>query len=208
MKIPPATYDGGLDPIIEVLSREFAGTFSWGTVARIVEDTAARWCDVPITSFVPTFTHRFARERLRAVALVGGYLNKDVPQVLFVCDQNAGHSQMAAALLAHRAQGRLSARSAGWAPAPRIYHQVLKVMDEVKIDLAEEFPKPLSHEMVRAADVVITLGCGDVCPIYPHVRYLDWNLRGPAGKELEELRSVRDEIDARVRGFLPELLEG
>ncbi|MDP8930504.1 MAG: arsenate reductase ArsC [Actinomycetota bacterium] len=209
MKIRPASDDGALDAIVEVLSREFAGTFSRGTVARIVQDTAARWRDAPITPFVPTFTHRFARERLRAVALLGGgHVSKEVPQVLFVCVQNAGRSQMAAALLAHHARGRVGARSAGSAPAPQIYYQVLKAMDEVKIHLAEEFPKPLTHQMVRAADVLITMACGDVCPIYPDVRYLNWDLPDPAEKELEEVRAVRNEIDARVREFLTELLEG
>lgn len=209
MKIRPTTGDADyVDSIINVLSREFAGTFSRDTVARVVEDTAARWRDAAITVFVPTLIHRFTRERLRAVALVGGRLKKEVPEVLFVCVHNAGRSQMGAALLAHHAGGRVNARSAGSAPAPQIYYQVLKAMDEVKIDLTNEFPKPLTHEMVQAADVVITMGCGDVCPIYPGVRYVDWDLPDPAGKELEEVRSVRDEIDDRAREFLTELLEG
>lgn len=209
VKIAPTNGDGDrFDSIVDVLSREFAGTFSRGTVARVVDDAGARWRDAPIKVFVPTLIHRFARDRLQTAASVAGRLKQEVPEVLFVCVQNAGHSQMGAALITHLAGGRLNARSAGSAPTPRSYLQVLKAMDEVKIDLTSEFPKPLTHDMVRSADVVVTMGCGDVCPIYPGVRYVDWDLPNPSGKELEEVRSLRDEIGARAREFLAELLEG
>lgn len=207
-KSRPATGDADyLDSIVAVLSPEFAGIFSRDTVAQAVEETAARWRQAPITVFVPTLIHRFTKERLRAVALGGGRLKKEVPEVLFVCAQNAGRSQMAEALLSHHASGRVRARSAGSAPAPQVYYHVLKAMDEVKIDLADEFPKPLATEMVQAADVVVTMGCGNVCPLYPNVRYIDWDLPDPDGKELEEVRAVRDEIDARVQQLLAELLQ-
>jgi protein-tyrosine-phosphatase len=129
----------------------------------------------------------------------------DVPEVLFLCVHNAGRSQMAAALLDWRAQGRVHVRSAGSAPASEINPAVLTAMEELGLDLSKEFPKPLTDEVVRAADVVITMGCGDACPIYPGKRYLDWELDDPAGKSVEEVRVIRDEIDRRVQALLDEL---
>ena len=130
---------------------------------------------------------------------------KTVPEVLFVCVQNAGRSQMAAALLNRRAEGRVHIRSAGSMPADRINPAVVEALDELGIDVAEEFPKPLSDEVVRAADVVITMGCGDACPIYPGKRYEDWQVDDPDGKELPAVRVIRDEIDARVAKLLGEI---
>jgi arsenate reductase len=129
----------------------------------------------------------------------------DVPEVLFVCVHNAGRSQMAAALLDHHAAGRIRVRSAGSAPADSINPAVVTAMDELGLDLAKEFPKPLTSEAVRSADVVITMGCGDACPIFPGKRYLDWQLPDPAGKTIDEIRPIRDEIDHRVRELLAEL---
>ena len=130
----------------------------------------------------------------------------DVPEVLFVCVHNAGRSQMAAALLDHHAHGRVRVRSAGSAPGNEINPAVMAAMDEVGLDLSKEFPKPLTDEFVQAADVVITMGCGDACPFYPGKRYLDWELEDPAGKSLADVRPIRDEIDRRVLGLLEELL--
>ena len=129
----------------------------------------------------------------------------DVPEVLFVCVHNAGRSQMAAALLDWRAEGRVHVRSAGSAPADEINPSVVTAMEELGLDLSKEFPKPLTDDVVRAADVVITLGCGDACPIYPGKRYLDWELDDPAGKSLDDVRPIRDEIDRRVQSLLAEL---
>ena len=129
----------------------------------------------------------------------------EVPEVLFVCVHNAGRSQMAAGLLDRYAGGQVRVRSAGSTPADQINPTVLQAMAEVGVDLSKEFPKPLTDEAVREADVVITMGCGDACPIYPGKRYLDWDLPDPAGKPLEEVRPIRDEIDRRVRGLLAEL---
>ncbi|MBV9651686.1 MAG: arsenate reductase ArsC [Pseudonocardiales bacterium] len=129
----------------------------------------------------------------------------NVPEVLFVCVHNAGRSQMAAALLAHHADHRVQVRSAGSTPAEKINPAVLAAMAEVGLDLSNEFPKPLTDDAVQTADVVITMGCGDACPIYPSKRYLDWNLPDPAGKTLAEIRPIRDEIDRRVRVLLNEL---
>jgi L-amino acid N-acyltransferase YncA/protein-tyrosine-phosphatase len=132
----------------------------------------------------------------------------EIPEVLFVCVHNAGRSQMAAALLGHHAAGRVRVRSAGSAPADEVNPAVVRVMDELGIDLSKAFPKPLTGEAVEAADVVITMGCGDVCPVFPGKRYLDWQLPDPAGRPVEEVRPIRDEIDRRVRGLLDELLPG
>jgi arsenate reductase (thioredoxin) len=132
----------------------------------------------------------------------------DPPEVLFVCVHNAGRSQMAAALLDHHAAGRVRVRSAGSAPAGTVDPAVIAVMDELGLDLTREFPKPLTTEAVRSADVVITMGCGDACPVFPGKRYLDWRLGDPAGKPVDQVRLIRDEIDARVRELLGELSSG
>ena len=130
----------------------------------------------------------------------------DVPEVLFVCVHNAGRSQMAAALLDHHAGGRVRVRSAGSAPADKLNPAVVEALAEVGLDISKEFPRPLTDEAVRAADVVITMGCGDACPFYPGKRYLDWKLEDPAGKPVEEVRPIREEIDGLVRELLAELL--
>jgi protein-tyrosine-phosphatase len=128
-----------------------------------------------------------------------------VPEVLFVCTHNAGRSQMAAALLHHHVAGRVTVRSAGSAPADSINPAVVQAMVEIGLDLSHEFPKPLTDDAVRAADVVITMGCGDACPIFPGKRYLDWDVLDPAGRTLDQIRPIRDEIDRRVRALLTEL---
>ncbi|HEX8768403.1 MAG TPA: arsenate reductase ArsC [Jatrophihabitans sp.] len=127
------------------------------------------------------------------------------PVVLFVCVHNAGRSQMAAALLEHRAAGRVQVRSAGSSPADRLNPAVVAAMDEIGIDLSARSPQRLTDEAVSAADVVVTMGCGDACPVYPGKRYLDWQLDDPAGLPVEEVRPIRDDIDRRVRGLLNEL---
>jgi arsenate reductase (thioredoxin) len=128
------------------------------------------------------------------------------PEVLFVCVHNAGRSQMAAGLLELRSQGRVHVRSAGSAPADEINPNAVAALEELGVDMSEEFPKPLTDEAVRAADVVVTMGCGDACPIYPGKRYEDWELDDPAGQDLETVRRIRDEIDRRVQRLIGELL--
>ena len=132
-------------------------------------------------------------------------MKADVPEVLFVCVHNAGRSQMAAALLDRLGGGRVRVRSAGSEPARSLNPTVVEAMREVGIDISQEFPKPLSDGAVRAADAVITMGCGDSCPIYPGKRYEDWDLEDPAGKDLGTVRRIRDEIEARVTLLLAEL---
>jgi protein-tyrosine-phosphatase len=129
------------------------------------------------------------------------------PEVLFVCVHNAGRSQMAAGLVELRSEGRVRVRSAGSAPADQIHAAVIVAMDELGVDLRREVPKPLTDDAVRAADVVITMGCGDACPVYPGKRYEDWELDDPAGQDLETVRRIRDEIDERVTSLVRELLE-
>jgi arsenate reductase len=128
------------------------------------------------------------------------------PEVLFVCVHNAGRSQMAAALLDHHARGRVVVRSAGSTPADEVNPAVVEVMSELEIDLSNEFPKPLTDDAVEGSDVVVTMGCGDACPIFPGKRYLDWELDDPAGMTVDQVRPIRDEIDRRVNVLLTELL--
>ena len=129
----------------------------------------------------------------------------NIPEVLFVCTHNAGRSQMAAALLAREAAGRVRVTSAGSQPADQLNPAVVQAMAEIGLDISREFPKPLTNDKVRAADVVITMGCGDACPIYPGKRYLDWDLPDPAGLDLAAVRPIRDEINQRVRALVAEL---
>jgi arsenate reductase (thioredoxin) len=129
-----------------------------------------------------------------------------VPEVLFVCVHNAGRSQMAAALLDLKAGGRVRVRSAGSDPADRLNPAVVEALGEIGADISKEFPKPITDEAVRAADTVITMGCGDACPIYPGKRYEDWELEDPAGKDIETVRQIRDQIAERVERLLSELV--
>ena len=202
-----------LDPVTQAhlvkvvgdLAAEFQGIFSRETVERYVQESLEQFEKARVPDFVPVLVYRFSRERLNALGQAEGSIAKDVPEVLFVCVQNAGRSQIAAALLNHRAGGRVHVRSAGSAPAEEINAVVVEALQEVGVDVSQQFPKPLTDEVVRAADAVVTMGCGDACPIYPGKRYLDWEIEDPAGKELPTIRAIRDEIDARVVALLEEL---
>ena len=187
------------------LAEEFRGIFSPETVRETVVASAGTWPDPDVQLYIPILTERFARERLTAAAQAGGMIMREVPEVLFVCVHNAGRSQMAAALLDHHAQGRVHVRSAGSTPADEINPAVVEAMAEVGLDLSHEFPKPLTTEVVEAADVVITMGCGDACPVFPGKRYLDWELTDPSRLPVQEVRPIRDEIDRRVQALLAEL---
>jgi protein-tyrosine-phosphatase len=190
---------------LESLEEEFAGIFSSETVERFMAESLVGLEAARIKDFVPLFVHRFARERLRALGQVEGTIAKEVPEVLFVCVENAGRSQMAAALMDHYADGRVHVRSAGSAPGERINPDVVAAMDELGIDVSKEFPKPMTDEVVEAADAVVTMGCGDACPIYPGKRYEDWELDDPAAADLEGVRRIRDEISGRVKSLLAEV---
>jgi arsenate reductase (thioredoxin) len=196
---------GHLEKGLEALRDEFAGVFSSETVERFMAESLEALTSTRIKDFVPLFVHRFARERLRALGQVEGMFAKTVPEVLFVCVQNAGRSQMAAALLDHYAEGRVHVRSAGSDPADRINPNVVRAMAELGIDIGKEFPKPMTDEVVQAADAVITMGCGDACPIYPGKRYEDWEVEDPAEADLDGVRRIRDDIGDRVRRLLGEV---
>ena len=196
---------GHLEKGLERLREEFAGTFSAETVERFMAESVAALGGARLKDFVPLFVHRFARERLRALGQVEGTIAKTVPEVLFVCVQNAGRSQMAAALLDHYAAGRVHVRSAGSAPADEINPDVITAMSELGLDVSKEFPKPMTDEVVQAADAVITMGCGDACPIYPGKRYEDWEVDDPAEADLDGVRRIRDDIGERVRTLLAEV---
>jgi arsenate reductase (thioredoxin) len=196
---------GHLEKGLERLRAEFAGTFSPETVERFMAESLEALGGARLKNFVPLFVHRFARERLRALGQVEGTIAKTVPEVLFVCVQNAGRSQMAAALLDHYAEGRVHVRSAGSAPAEEINPAVVTAMSEVGIDVSKEFPKPMTDEVVQAADAVITMGCGDACPIYPGKRYEDWEVADPAEANLDGVRRIRDDISERVKQLLADL---
>jgi protein-tyrosine-phosphatase len=190
----------------ERLADEFAGIFSQETIARYMAESQDLLGETKLNVFVPVLAHRFARERLKALAQAEGILDKDQPEVLFVCVHNAGRSQMAAGLVKLRSQGRIRVRSAGSTPGEEINPNAITALEELGVDMSEEFPKPLTDEVVRAADVVITMGCGDACPIYPGKKYEDWELDDPEGQDLETVRRIRDEIDARVQKLIAELL--
>ncbi len=190
---------------VDVLADEFAGVFSRETIDAYVEESLDRFADARFEEFVPLLVERFSRERLRALAQVEGKMTKEVPEVLFVCVHNSGRSQMAAGLLDKLAEGRVHVRSAGSDPAHELNLNAINAMEEVGVDISQEFPKPLTTEVVQAADAVITMGCGDACPIYPGKRYEDWDLEDPADKDLETVRRIRDEIREHVETLIAAL---
>jgi arsenate reductase len=195
-----------LRQVADRLADEFSGIFSEETIARYLTESTELLDEAKVMVYVPVLAHRFARERLNALAQAERILEKDQPEVLFVCVQNAGRSQMAAGLLKLRSEGRINVRPAGSAPAGEINPNTVTALEEVGVDLSEAFPKPLTDEVVRAADVVITMGCGDACPIYPGKKYEDWVLDDPAEQDLETVRRIRDLIDERVQKLIGELL--
>lgn len=188
------------------LQREFTGTFGPETIERFVVDSLEQLLpSAKITSFLPVLAERFARERLRALGKVDGSLPSTVPGVLFLCVHNAGRSQMAAGWLRHLGGERVAVYSGGSEPTSEINRAAVEVMAEVGIDITAEFPKPWTDEVVQAADVVITMGCGDACPLYPGKRYEDWELEDPAGQDLAAVRPIRDEIRRRVEALMSSL---
>jgi protein-tyrosine-phosphatase len=198
---------GHLEKGLASLREEFAGIFSSETIERFMVESLHALAGARLKDFVPLFVHRFARERLRALGQVEGSIAKAVPEVLFICVQNAGRSQMAAALLDHYAEGRVHVRSAGSDPADRINPDVVTAMAELGIDVTREFPKPMTDEVVQAADAVITMGCGDACPIYPGKHYEDWQVDDPAEADLDGVRRIRDDIGERVRRLLADVTQ-
>ena len=201
-----ADLDGVLARVADRLDDSFKGIFSKETIERYVKESYALLdSNATVKVHLPSLTERFAKDRLSALAQSQEKIVKEKPEILFVCVHNAGRSQMAAALALKISNGGVSVRSAGSAPSDSIPDTVYAAMDEIGLSLAEAFPKPLTDEVVRAADVVITMGCGDACPIYPGKRYEDWELRDPAVLDADGVKSVRDDIETRIRTLLTEL---
>jgi arsenate reductase (thioredoxin) len=197
-----------LEATVAKLSDEFRGVFSRETVARYLGESYAQVGDRRTVgpNFLPVVIARFAREQLWAIAQSEGRVEKALPEVLFVCERNAGRSQMAAALADHLSLGWVAVRSAGSHPEEQIDPVVVEAMHELGVDVRLEFPKPLTDAVVRAADVVVTLGCGDACPVYPGRRYQDWPMPDPAGRPLEVVRRIRHELYHRVWKLLESLV--
>jgi len=191
---------------VEDLSARFAGMVSAETVERMVfESYAALGRTARVKTHLPVLACRFATSRLTALAQAKGVLPKEAPEVLFICVQNAGRSQMAAAMVEHFSEGRVHVRSAGSMPADTIDPVVLDVLGTRGMVVTDAFPKPLTDDVVQAADVVITMGCGDACPVYPGKRYLDWAVADPAGQDRTAVDAIAQDIETRVRGLLAEL---
>jgi arsenate reductase (thioredoxin) len=188
------------------LEREFDGIFGPETVERFIIDSLEKLAPTAtVTTFLPLLTERFARERLEALAKVEGLQISDRPSVLFMCVHNAGRSQMAAGWLRHLAGDRITVYSGGSEPADQINPAAIAAMAEVGIDITREFPKPWTDEIVRAADVVVTMGCGDACPLFPGKRYEDWQLDDPAGQDVAAVIPIRDDIRHRVEQLMASL---
>ena len=188
------------------LHREFEGIFATETIELFLASSYEQFASqARIPTYLVLFAERFARQRLKALAKVEGKHRDGVPIVLFLCTHNAGRSQMALGWFNYLASGRAIAWSGGSEPGIEINPAAVEAMREVGIDITEEYPKPWTDEIVQAADVVVTMGCGDACPLFPGKRYEDWELDDPAGKTIDAVRPVRDEIERRVRVLLAEL---
>jgi arsenate reductase (thioredoxin) len=188
------------------LSRDFAGTFNEETIERFLSSSYDQFAGTAtITRFLPLLAERFARQRLQALARVEGSIKDGKPVVLFLCTHNAGRSQMALGFFQHYAGDAAIAWSGGSEPGDEVNASAIEVMRERGVDIAAEYPKPWTDEVVQAADVVITMGCGDACPVFPGKRYEEWTIDDPAGLGPDAVRPLRDKIEARVLSLLKEL---
>ncbi len=188
------------------LADEFEGSFGAETIERFLHTSYDQFAGrATVATFLPLLAERFARQQLKALAKVEGLQDDGVPIVLFLCVHNAGRSQMAMGFFQHLAGDRAIAWSGGSEPGSHVNPAAIAAMRERGIDIATEFPKPWSDDIVRAADVVITMGCGDACPIFPGKRYEEWTLNDPEGRTVEEVRPIRDDIERRVRVLLDQV---
>ena len=188
------------------LSGEFDGTFGKETIDRFLHSSYEEFAGrATIPNFLPLLAERFARQRLKALAKIEQPDTNAAPVVLFLCTHNAGRSQMAMGFLQHLAGDGAVAWSGGSQPSSTINPAAVEAMAERGIDISQEYPKPWTDEVVRAADVVVTMGCGDACPIFPGRRYEEWELPDPAGLDVAAVRPIRDEIENRVRILLRQL---
>ena len=194
-----------INAALDRLERDFRGIFNRETIERFIYDSAARLGEAKVTTYVPIIAERFAKERLKALARVEGRMLTTIPSVLFLCTHNAGRSQIAAGWVKQLVGDRVLVWSGGSDPTSEVNPAAIEAMNEVGIDIAQEFPKPWTDEIVRAADVVVTMGCGDACPIYPGVRYIDWEVDDPAEVGLDAVRAIRDDIEGRVRTLVEEM---
>jgi arsenate reductase (thioredoxin) len=179
--------------------------FAEETIQRFMSESYESLAGARVKGFIPLFVERYTRQRLRAHARVEGKSTETTPMIVFLCVHNAGRSQMAAGWAQRLGGDAVEVFSGGSNPASEVNPSAVAAMAEVGIDLASEFPKPWTDEVVRAADVIVTMGCGDACPIFPGKRYLDWDVADPAGLGIEEVRPIRDDIGDRVRAILGEL---
>lgn len=202
--LPGLTYpEAALQRLAAELSTHYEGTFGQETIERyVLESYTALLRTSVVKAHLITRTDRFVKDRLTALAQAKGAIGRPVPEILFLCEQNAGRSQMAALLTAALSGGAVHVRSAGTAPAAYVHDDVNMAMNELMLDTRESFPKPLTDDVVQAADVVITMGCGDACPVYPGKRYEDWQLPDPSGLPLDEVRAIRDQIRVNVETLL------
>ncbi len=188
------------------LQTEFADAFGVETIERFLHTSYDQFAGrATIPNFLPLLAERFARQRLHALARVEGKITDGKPTVLFLCTHNAGRSQMALGYFTHLAGERAVAWSGGSEPGTEVNPVAISAMAEVGIDIGGEFPKPWTDEIVQAADVVVTMGCGDACPVFPGKRYENWELPDPAGQGLDAVRPIRDDIEERVRRLLGDL---
>lgn len=193
-----------LERITADLAERYAGVFSRETVQEMVRESSDLLSRESSAPLLASRTAAFASARLDAIRRAEGE-RPERPEVLFVCVQNAGRSQLAAGILRQLAGERVVVRTAGSAPAGDVRASIVRALDEIGVSLGGEFPKPLTDEVVRAADVVVTMGCGDACPVYPGRRYLDWPIEDPVDKPPATVRAIRDDIERRVRLLLQEL---
>lgn len=188
------------------LQREFIDTFGVETIEKFLHSSYDQFAGrATVPNFLPLLAERFARQRLTALARVEGKITDTKPTVLFLCTHNAGRSQMALGFFTRLAGDQGVAWSGGSEPADQINPAAIEAMAEVGIDITGEFPKPWTDEIVQAADVVITMGCGDACPVFPGKRYEEWAISDPAGQSVEAVRSIRDDVEERVQRLISEL---
>lgn len=192
--------------ILDELTYRFDGVFTRDQIREAVKRArVAMEPQATIRTYLPVLISRYATELLTATAQVAGTVAKTVPEILFICVHNAGRSQMAAAIAAHLAPGKIHVRSAGSQPTGQINPEAIQALAERGIDLTDAYPKPLADDLVNAADVIITMGCGDTCPYYPGKRYLDWDVADPDGQPLPVVRDIRDDLQARITALLRDL---
>ena len=188
------------------LARDFDTAFNTETIERFLHSSYDQFAGrATVANFLPLLAERFARQRLQALAKVEGLSHDGKPTVLFLCTHNAGRSQMAMGFFVHHAGDAAIAWSGGSEPGEQVNPAAIAAMAEREIDISGEYPKPWTDEIVRAADVVITMGCGDACPVFPGKRYAEWTLDDPAGMDVADVRPIRDEIERRVLALLDEL---